>query len=160
MGSRQPKEHYNKRDGDSGGCSASRLISSVYWSDSDSDSRSSDALWNVTRTSHWCIVCPGSIDAIQGAIGAVCEAVDASVMATRGPRPLSSGPDDPCERAFVAVRPPGHHCGEDTPSGFCFINNVAVGAAHGMSLLVPPFLLTCPPSAFKLWDTENRNPRY
>ncbi|KAF8550211.1 Arginase/deacetylase [Imleria badia] len=75
-------------------------------------------------------LCPGSIDAIQGAIGAVCEAVDASMTATRGPEPRSNGPDDPCERAFVAIRPPGHHCGEDTPSGFCFINNVAVGAAH------------------------------
>jgi histone deacetylase HOS3 len=35
--------------------------------------------------------------------------------------------------AFVAIRPPGHHCGEDTPSGFCFVNNVAVAAAHGKS---------------------------
>ena len=33
--------------------------------------------------------------------------------------------------AFVAIRPPGHHCGEDTPSGFCFVNNVVVAAAHG-----------------------------
>jgi len=33
--------------------------------------------------------------------------------------------------AFVSVRPPGHHCGEDTPCGFCFVNNVMVGAAHG-----------------------------
>ncbi|KAH0828057.1 Arginase/deacetylase [Lanmaoa asiatica] len=74
-------------------------------------------------------LCPGSIDAIQGAVGAVCEAVDTSVTATRGPQPRSSGGDS-CERAFVAIRPPGHHCGEDTPSGFCFINNVAVGAAH------------------------------
>ncbi|KAF8120660.1 histone deacetylase domain-containing protein [Boletus edulis] len=75
-------------------------------------------------------LCPGSIDAIQGAIGAVCEAIDASVTATRGPQSRSSGPSDPCARAFVAIRPPGHHCGEDTPCGFCFINNVAVGAAH------------------------------
>ncbi|KAI9568469.1 histone deacetylase domain-containing protein [Boletus coccyginus] len=75
-------------------------------------------------------LCPGSIDAIQGAIGAVCEAIDASVTATRGPQHPPSGPDGPCERAFVAIRPPGHHCGEDKPSGFCFINNVAVGAAH------------------------------
>jgi histone deacetylase HOS3 len=37
----------------------------------------------------------------------------------------------PIHRAFVAIRPPGHHCGEDTPSGFCFLNNVAIGAAHG-----------------------------
>ncbi|KAF8952428.1 histone deacetylase domain-containing protein [Flammula alnicola] len=36
----------------------------------------------------------------------------------------------PLHRAFVAIRPPGHHCGEDTPSGFCFLTNVAIGAAY------------------------------
>ncbi|KAH9924694.1 Arginase/deacetylase [Epithele typhae] len=66
-------------------------------------------------------LCPGSLDAIQGALGTMCEAVDSVVG-------LPS-PDTPSQ-AFVAVRPPGHHCGEDTPSGFCFVNNVAVGAAH------------------------------
>jgi hypothetical protein len=35
--------------------------------------------------------------------------------------------------AFCVIRPPGHHCGEDTPSGFCYVNNVAVGAMHGES---------------------------
>ncbi|KAJ3573753.1 hypothetical protein NP233_g2224 [Leucocoprinus birnbaumii] len=64
-------------------------------------------------------LCPESINAIQGALGTVCEAVD---------RVLDS--EDSLKRAFVAVRPPGHHCGEDTPSGFCFVNNVAVAAAH------------------------------
>ena len=50
-------------------------------------------------------------------------------------------------KAFCAIRPPGHHCGEDTPSGyvlfvfytntiltsqrFCYVNNVVVGALHG-----------------------------
>ncbi|KAG9079644.1 hypothetical protein FRC06_007604, partial [Ceratobasidium sp. 370] len=33
-------------------------------------------------------------------------------------------------RAFVAIRPPGHHCGSDEPAGFCWVNNVLVGAAH------------------------------
>jgi histone deacetylase HOS3 len=47
-----------------------------------------------------------------------------------------------CQRAFVAIRPPGHHCGEDTPSGFCFVNNVAVGAAHGM-FPAPIFVCHC-----------------
>ncbi|KAG6814974.1 hypothetical protein H0H93_009758, partial [Arthromyces matolae] len=61
-------------------------------------------------------LCPESIDAIQGAVGTVCEAVDTVIASNT--------------RAFVAIRPPGHHCGEDTPSGFCFVNNVAVGAAH------------------------------
>ncbi|WVF67950.1 hypothetical protein IAT40_002712 [Kwoniella sp. CBS 6097] len=34
-------------------------------------------------------------------------------------------------KAFCAIRPPGHHCGEDLPSGFCYVNNVVVGAMHG-----------------------------
>lgn len=71
------------------------------------------------------IVCPESINAIQGALGTICEAVDGV-----------TNPESSFKRAFVAVRPPGHHCGEDTPSGFCFVNNVAVGAAHG-ELLIP-----------------------
>ncbi|KAF8827670.1 hypothetical protein HHX47_DHR4000146 [Lentinula edodes] len=61
-----------------------------------------------------------SLNAIQGALGTVCESIDTVV----DPSPSSS------KRAFVAIRPPGHHCGEDTPSGFCFVNNVIVGAAH------------------------------
>ncbi|KAJ3558957.1 hypothetical protein NM688_g627 [Phlebia brevispora] len=64
-------------------------------------------------------LCPTSLEAIQGALGTVCEAVD-----------HLCSPSASHSRAFVAVRPPGHHCGEDTPSGFCFVNNVVVGAAH------------------------------
>ncbi|GJE85951.1 histone deacetylase HOS3 [Phanerochaete sordida] len=64
-------------------------------------------------------LCPESVDAIQGALGTVCEAVD-DIM----------DQSSSTSRAFVAVRPPGHHCGEDTPCGFCFVNNVAVAAAH------------------------------
>jgi histone deacetylase HOS3 len=86
------------------------------------------------------VVCPSSVDAIQGAIGAVCQAVDAVIMSTRiKPSDVTTIPPQP-QRAFVAVRPPGHHCGEDTPSGFCFVNNVAIGAAHGqlrLSQLMP-----------------------
>ncbi|EGN93860.1 hypothetical protein SERLA73DRAFT_171749 [Serpula lacrymans var. lacrymans S7.3] len=69
---------------------------------------------------------PGSIDAIQGAVGAVCEAVDTVINSTRQHIDVK----DHAHRVFVAIRPPGHHCGEDTPCGFCFVNNVAVGAAH------------------------------
>lgn len=79
------------------------------------------------------VVCPQSLDAIQGALGTMCEAVD-RVMSSVGDVRKNQGENSSTpniQRAFVAIRPPGHHCGEDTPSGFCFVNNVAVAAAHG-----------------------------
>ena len=65
-------------------------------------------------------VCPESFQAFEGALGTVCEAVDAVCRATgvakestnpSYPR-LDNGVGTPSPRAFVAVRPPGHHCGE------------------------------------------------
>ncbi|KAI0150323.1 hypothetical protein GGR57DRAFT_191555 [Xylariaceae sp. FL1272] len=65
-------------------------------------------------------LCSESLSAFEGALGAVCEAVDAVCSNT------------PHKRAFVAVRPPGHHCSADFPSGFCWVNNVHVGIMHGI----------------------------
>ncbi|EME43855.1 histone deacetylase Hos3-like protein [Dothistroma septosporum NZE10] len=62
---------------------------------------------------------PESINAFQGALGGVADAVDA-VFA----------PDTITKRAFVAVRPPGHHCSASHPSGFCWLNNVHVGIEY------------------------------
>ena len=60
-----------------------------------------------------------SLDAFQGALGGVCDAVDAVFSTVRSP-----------SRAFVAIRPPGHHCSSDFPSGFCWLNNVHVGIEY------------------------------
>lgn len=63
-------------------------------------------------------LCAGSLGALEGALGGVCEGVDA-VFTENGPK-----------RAFVCIRPPGHHCSADYPSGFCWLNNVHVGISH------------------------------
>lgn len=36
------------------------------------------------------------------------------------------------QRAFCNIRPPGHHAERDRAMGFCFLNNVAVAAAHAL----------------------------
>ncbi|KGO68359.1 Histone deacetylase superfamily [Penicillium italicum] len=63
-------------------------------------------------------LCSESVNAFQGALGGVCEGVDLV---------FNSGP---IQRAFVCIRPPGHHCSANFPSGFCWINNVHVGISH------------------------------
>ena len=63
-------------------------------------------------------LCSGSLSALEGALGGVCEGVDA-VFA-----------ENDVKRAFVSIRPPGHHCSADYPSGFCWLNNVHVGVGH------------------------------
>lgn len=65
-------------------------------------------------------LCAESLEAMEGAMGGVCDAVDA-VFKPEGPK-----------RAFVAIRPPGHHCSASYPSGFCWVNNVHVGIMHGI----------------------------
>lgn len=63
---------------------------------------------------------PHTYQAALHAAGAAVAAVDA-VM--RGEAPT----------AFCAVRPPGHHACRDRAMGFCFLNNVAIAAAHAMA---------------------------
>jgi acetoin utilization deacetylase AcuC-like enzyme len=63
---------------------------------------------------------PRSYQAALHAAGAVVDAVDRVL-------------DDKLERAFCAVRPPGHHAESDRAMGFCLFNNVAVGAAHALA---------------------------
>lgn len=64
-------------------------------------------------------LCRESLDAFQGAIGGVCDAIDTVFDDTKS-----------AQRAFVAVRPPGHHCAADFPSGFCWLNNVHIGIEY------------------------------
>lgn len=58
-------------------------------------------------------------DAALRSAGAVLAATDA-VMAGE------------LENAFCAVRPPGHHACRDRAMGFCFFNNVAIGAQYAL----------------------------
>jgi acetoin utilization deacetylase AcuC-like enzyme len=47
--------------------------------------------------------------------------------AVAGAKAVAEGAAD---RAFCAIRPPGHHAGRDVGMGFCLINNVAVAARY------------------------------
>jgi histone deacetylase HOS3 len=67
-------------------------------------------------------LCEESLNAMEGALGAVCEGVDAVFQGSGN----GKGP----HRTFVAIRPPGHHCSASYPSGFCWLNNVHVGISH------------------------------
>lgn len=62
---------------------------------------------------------PYSLEAALHAAGAAVNAVDL-VMTGQA------------ENAFCNIRPPGHHAGRSSASGFCIFNNVAVAAAHAL----------------------------
>jgi acetoin utilization deacetylase AcuC-like enzyme len=60
---------------------------------------------------------PKSVDVAFAAAGGAVELVDA-LLAKRA------------SRGVALLRPPGHHARPDGAMGFCFLNNVAVAAAH------------------------------
>eukprot|EP00468_Gymnochlora_sp_CCMP2014_P014332 CAMPEP_0167769468 /NCGR_PEP_ID=MMETSP0110_2-20121227/17319_1 /TAXON_ID=629695 /ORGANISM="Gymnochlora sp., Strain CCMP2014" /LENGTH=370 /DNA_ID=CAMNT_0007658415 /DNA_START=237 /DNA_END=1349 /DNA_ORIENTATION=+ len=63
---------------------------------------------------------PGTSDSVLRGAGVTLQAVE-----------------DVCEdralRAFVMVRPPGHHAEPHTAMGFCFFNNIMLGLAHAQA---------------------------
>ena len=65
-------------------------------------------------------MCPDTLEAALRAAGANVLAVDLVLSGA-------------VRRAFCNVRPPGHHAERDRAMGFCFFNNVAVGAAHALA---------------------------
>ena len=83
-----------------------------------SSGNSSDKLPKVRLHEGDLYLCSESLNAFQGALGGVCDGVDVVF----GSREI--------KRAFVCVRPPGHHCSSDYPSGFCWLNNVHAGIQH------------------------------
>lgn len=64
---------------------------------------------------------PKTYEAAMKSVGAVVSAVN-EVLSSR------------LQNAFCAIRPPGHHAKRDKAGGFCFFNNVAVGALHAMKV--------------------------
>jgi len=62
-------------------------------------------------------ICPESYEVARLAVGGVLAACDA----------IAAGAAD---RAFCAVRPPGHHAGRDRAMGYCLFNPVAVAAEY------------------------------
>ena len=62
-----------------------------------------------------------SFEAAMFAAGAVIEAID---RCRKGD----------IDRAFCAVRPPGHHAERDRAMGFCIFNNIAVGARYAQEI--------------------------
>lgn len=62
---------------------------------------------------------PGALRAARHAAGAAVRAVDL-VMAGE------------VDRAFCAVRPPGHHAESERAMGFCLFNNIAIAAMHAL----------------------------
>ena len=67
------------------------------------------------------LITPHSLPAARRGAGAVIAAVDAVMQGE-------------VANAFCGVRPPGHHAEYGKAMGFCFFDNVAVGAAHAMAV--------------------------
>ena len=64
----------------------------------------------------------------QGSYDAAVKAVGAGIAAIDGVK------EGKFERAFCAVRPPGHHATQTRAMGFCLFNNIAIAAKYAQSV--------------------------
>jgi len=87
---------------------------------------------------------PSYIDAIGATAGknmmldpdtmATAETYDAARLAAGGfINAVDSVISGETDNAFALVRPPGHHAQAAVAAGFCFFNNIAVGARHALA---------------------------
>lgn len=70
--------------------------------------------WHMADTA-----CPLGARTYEAACGSANSALTATQLVLDGER-----------FAYALCRPPGHHAYADTAGGFCFLNNVAIAAAH------------------------------
>ncbi len=64
-------------------------------------------------------LCPDTLRAASLAAGSAVQAADLVIGGNS-------------KNAFCAIRPPGHHAEHSLAMGFCFYNNVAIGALHAL----------------------------
>ncbi|MFO0922462.1 MAG: histone deacetylase [Pirellulales bacterium] len=83
------------------------------------------------------LVSTKSFSAATIAAGAVCDAVER----------VMRGED---EKAFCAIRPPGHHAVRQGAMGFCLLNNVAIAAQRALQLGLNRILIVD-------WDVHHGN---